>query len=319
MSDISIIVPAYNAEKYIKKCLESLINQTKKEIEIIVINDGSTDKTEKIIKSFKDERIRYYKNPNHGIGYTRNFGIEKSNSDYIMFVDSDDYLREDACELLYNKICDEFLDLVICDYFRVYDNEIVEDRLISFKNTNLKETPKLLSDINLSPWNKIYKSSLIKDNNLKFNEELKYEDTPFVAIALDKAKIIGKIDECLNFYVIHEVSETTIRDRRCFDIIQIIDLVREYFNDKEYVRNSLNQLTVRTLTNYTIQQRVQTDKKVGKEFITKAFNYLQVNVPDYKNKKYYKDRGIRGIIERNKILTNIYISLYRLKNRIGRK
>lgn len=319
MSDISIIVPAYNAEKYIKKCLESLINQTKKEIEIIVINDGSTDKTEKIIKSFKDERIRYYKNTNHGIGYTRNFGIEKSNSDYIMFVDSDDYLREDACELLYNKICDEFLDLVICDYFRVYDNEIVEDRLISFKNTNLKETPKLLSDINLSPWNKIYKSSLIKDNNLKFNEELKYEDTPFVAIALDKAKIIGKIDECLNFYVIHEVSETTIRDRRCFDIIQIIDLVREYFNDKEYVRNSLNQLTVRTLTNYTIQQRVQTDKKVGKEFITKAFNYLQVNVPDYKNKKYYKDRGIRGIIERNKILTNIYISLYRLKNRIGRK
>lgn len=319
MSDISIIVPAYNAEKYIKKCLESLINQTKKEIEIIVINDGSTDKTEKIIKSFKDERIRYYKNTNHGIGYTRNFGIEKSNSDYIMFVDSDDYLREDACELLYNKICDEFLDLVICDYFRVYDNEIVEDRLISFKNTNLKETPKLLSDINLSPWNKIYKSSLIKDNNLRFNEELKYEDTPFVAIALDKAKIIGKIDECLNFYVIHEVSETTIRDRRCFDIIQIIDLVREYFNDKEYVRNSLNQLTVRTLTNYTIQQRVQTDKKVGKEFITKAFNYLQVNVPDYKNKKYYKDRGIRGIIERNKILTNIYISLYRLKNRIGRK
>lgn len=319
MSDISIIVPAYNAEKYIKKCLESLINQTKKEIEIIVINDGSTDNTEKIIKSFKDKRIVYYKNTNHGIGYTRNFGIENASSDYIMFVDSDDYLREDACELLYEKISNEFLDLVICDYYRVYDEKVVEDRLMKFKNTNLKETPNLLSDINLSPWNKIYKTSLIKTNSLRFDEKLKYEDTPFVAIAMDKAKLIGKLDECLNYYVIHEVSETTIRDRRCFDIIQIIDIVREYFKDKDYVKESLNQLTVRTLTNYTIQQRVQIDKQAGKEFVIKAFNYLKVNVPDYKDKKYYKDRGIRGIIEKSKLLTQIYISIYRLKNRIGKK
>lgn len=315
MSDISIIVPAYNAEKYIKTCLESLVNQTKKELEIIVVNDGSTDKTEKIIKSFKDDRIKYYKNTNHGIGYTRNFSIDKSNSDYIMFVDSDDYLRNDACELLYDKITNEYLDLVICDFYRVYDTKVEEDRLLSFKNTNLKDTPNLLSDINLSPWNKIYKSSLIKDNNIRFNEELKYEDTPFVATILDKAKLIGKVDECLNYYVIHEVSETTVRDRRCFDIIQIIDLVRDYYRDKDYVKESLNQLTVRTLTNYTIQQRVQIDKKVGKEFVSKVFDYLQVNVPDYKDKKYYKDRGIRGIIEKNKLLTNIYISLYRLKNR----
>ena len=315
MSDISIIVPAYNAEKYIKTCLESLVNQTKKEIEIIVVNDGSTDKTEKIIKSFKDDRIKYYKNTNHGLGYTRNFGIDKSNSDYIMFVDSDDYLRKDACDILYDKITNEYLDLVICDFYRVYDTKVEEDRLISFKNTNLMDTPNLLSDINLSPWNKIYKSSLIKDNNIRFNEELKYEDTPFVATILDKAKMIGKVDECLNYYVIHEVSETTVRDRRCFDIIQIIDLVRDYYKDKDYVKDSLNQLTVRTLTNYTIQQRVQIDKKVGKEFVSKVFDYLQVNVPDYKDKKYYKDRGIRGIIEKNKLLTNIYITLYRLKNR----
>ena len=315
MSDISIIVPAYNAEKYIKTCLESLVNQTKKEIEIIVVNDGSTDKTEKIIKSFKDDRIKYYSNTNHGIGYTRNFGIDKSNSDYIMFVDSDDYLRKDACEILYDKITNEYLDLVICDFYRVYDTKVEEDRLISFKNTNLMDTPNLLSDINLSPWNKIYKSSLIKDNNIRFNEELKYEDTPFVATALDKAKIIGKVDECLNYYVIHEVSETTVRDRRCFDIIQIIDLVRDYFRDKDYVKESLNQLTVRTLTNYTIQQRVQIDKKVGKEFVNKVFDYLQVNVPDYKDKKYYKDRGIRGIIEKSRLLTNIYITIYRIKNR----
>ena len=74
MADISIIIPAYNAEKYIKKCLDSLIKQTKKEIEIIVINDGSKDNTEKLIKSYTDSRIKYYKNTNHGIGYSRNYG-----------------------------------------------------------------------------------------------------------------------------------------------------------------------------------------------------------------------------------------------------
>ncbi|MDD6263953.1 MAG: glycosyltransferase family A protein, partial [bacterium] len=78
MTDISIIVPVYNAEKYLKKCLDSLVNQTKKELEFILINDGSTGKSEEIVKTYKDERIKYFKNKNQGIGKTRNFGIEKA-------------------------------------------------------------------------------------------------------------------------------------------------------------------------------------------------------------------------------------------------
>ena len=76
--DVSIIIPIYNAEKYIKQCIDSLLNQTKKEIELILINDGSTDNTDKIIKEYKDDRIKYFKNKNQGIGKTRNFGIEKA-------------------------------------------------------------------------------------------------------------------------------------------------------------------------------------------------------------------------------------------------
>ena len=78
MTDISIVVPIYNAEKYLNKCLDSLINQTKKELEFILINDGSTDNSEKIITSYHDKRIKYFKNKNQGIGKTRNFGIEKA-------------------------------------------------------------------------------------------------------------------------------------------------------------------------------------------------------------------------------------------------
>ena len=173
MADVSIIVPIYNAEKYLNRCIDSLINQTKKELEFILINDGSTDSSEEIIKSYSDKRIKYYKNKNQGIGKTRNFGIEKAKSDYIMFLDSDDYLEYNACEKLYEKISSENLDLVICDYYKVYENGTKEDvKVLSFENTTLKEKNNILLDINLAPWNKIYKLDLIKKNNIKFVENL---------------------------------------------------------------------------------------------------------------------------------------------------
>ena len=104
MVDISIVVPIYNASKYLNKCLDSLVNQTKKELEFILVNDGSTDDSESIIKSYKDDRIKYFRRSNHGIGKTGNFGISKATGKYIMFLDSDDYLDLEACELLYKKI-----------------------------------------------------------------------------------------------------------------------------------------------------------------------------------------------------------------------
>ena len=93
MTDISIIVPIYNAEKYLKECIDSLVNQTKKELEFILVNDGSTDSTEKIIKSYKDKRIKYFKNKNQGIGKTRNILISKAKGKYLLSVDPDDYVE----------------------------------------------------------------------------------------------------------------------------------------------------------------------------------------------------------------------------------
>lgn len=311
--DISIIIPCYNVEKYLAKCLDSLIKQTKREIEFIVINDGSTDNTDQIIKEYmiKDKRIKYYKNKNHGIGYTRNYGIDKALGKYILFVDSDDYIELDTCEYLYNKAENDNLDIVICDYYREFeDGKQQEEKLINFKNTTLKETPELISKINLSPWNKLYKTELIKDNNINFIETLKYEDAPFVSIALDKAKKIGKVNRCLNHYMIHSSSETTVRDERCFDILEIIKIIRDYFKDKDYIKLELNKMTVRMITNYTIQQRQQVDLNIGLEFIDKAFDYLSKEIPDYKSNKYYEGRGIRKIIEKNKFLTKLYVKRY---------
>lgn len=311
MADISIIIPAYNAEKYIKKCLDSLIKQTKKEIEIIVINDGSKDNTEELIKSYTDSRIKYYKNTNHGIGYSRNYGIEKAKGKYIMFLDSDDYVEKDICEKLYNKARNDDLDVVICDFFKEFENGNIEEiHTNDFKNSSLKDNPEIITEY-LSPWAKLYSTKLLKDNNIKFVENLKYEDAPFVIETLDKAKKIGKVNDCLVHYMIHGNSETTVRDKRVFDILKILDKIRKYTKNKSYLKDKIDKLTVRIITNYTIQQRVQADKKVGMEFINEAFEYMKKEVPDYKNNKYYETRSfLRRTIEKSKLLTKIYVKLY---------
>lgn len=314
MADISIIVPIYNAEKFIKKCVDSLLNQTKKELEFILINDGSTDKTHDILKTYKDKRIKYFKNKNQGIGKTRNFGIEKATGKYIIFIDSDDYIAPTTCEELYNKAIKEKADVVVCDFFKVYDNGSIEDiNLPSFKTSKLKDNPNILIDINLSPWNKIYSTKLIKDNNIRFAEGIKYEDVPFVSEALDRANKIAKLDKKLNYYVIHGNSETTVRDKRIFDILKIVDMIRKYFKNKTYMNDIVDKLTVRIVTNYNIQQRQQKDIKVGMEFIDDAFSYLKKEVPDYKDNKYYENRSfLKRTIEKNKLFSKLYCRLYHM-------
>ena len=320
MTDISIIVPIYNAEKYLNKCIKSLINQTKQELEFVLVNDGSTDTSEDIIKSYKDKRIKYFKNKNQGIGKTRNFGIDKATGKYIMFLDSDDYLATHACEELYKKAEKEKLDLVICNFYRVEEETEKQEevKIPEFQNTTLKENKQLLLNVNLAPWNKLYKAGLLKKNNIQFVEDLKYEDAPFVIEAMDKSKKIGYLDKALNYYVIHKNSETTIRDKRIFDIIQIVDKIRKYFSKRKEFTETVDKLSVRILTNYTIQQRVQEDKEIGMKFIDRAFQYMKENIPDYKDNKYFNNRGIlRRTIEKSKFLTKLYCNIYRKKKRFN--
>lgn len=310
--DISIIVPIYNTGTYIRKCLDSLVSQQKKELEFLLINDGSTDNSEEIIKEYKDKRIRYFKNKNQGIGKTRNFAIKQATGKYIMFVDSDDYIANDACEKMYDRCEKDELDVAVCDFYRDFSNGIIiEEKLEDFDNTNLKDNPKLLNIINLSPWNKIYKRDLLVNNKIQFIEDLKYEDAPFVIEALFKANKIGKINESLNYYSIRNNSETTVRDKKCFDILKVIDMIRNKLKKEESLKQELNILTVRIITNYTIQQRVQKDKKIAIDFINESFQYLKKEVPDFKKNKYYPDRPfLKRTVEKSKALTIIYCKLY---------
>ena len=309
MIKVSIVIPTYNREKYITKCIDSIINQTLKEIEIIIIDDGSTDNTEKIIKNYNDKRIKYIKKDNTGIGDTRNRGIKESTGEYISFVDIDDYIDITMLEKCYNKAKKEDLDIVICDYKEIEEetNKERNFKLLDFENTNLKDCPELITETNLGPCNKIIKRELLKDN--LFPTDIKYEDMCLVLKLYKNANKIGKINEYLSYFIKHSNSETTIRDIKIFDIFKSLDIAREILKEEIY-NKELETLIISKLTNYNIQQRYQSNKRIRKEFINKSFEYLNKYYPNYKNNDYFKKRGIKGIIEKNKLLTKIYCDIY---------
>ena len=315
MAKISLIVPVYNTGKYLNKCLESLISQTYKDIEIIIINDGSTDNSEEIIKSYKDKRIKYFSKKNEGIGKTRNLGIEKSNGEYLAFVDSDDYLSEFFCEKMLKKAFGDNCDIVICNYYVDHDNQLKKIDFIDFLDTSLTETPSLINSVNLGPCNKIYKKDLLSKNNIKFIENLKYEDAPFVVKALLNAKRIGKINDYLTYYVIHEKSETTIRDKKIFDILKIVDMIVKELKTVDFPNEEITNLITMILTDYTIQQRYIKDKNSRNQFITQAFNYLDNLDPNWKKCNYLKKFVyLKRLVKTNKLLTKIYCDLYSFRH-----
>lgn len=305
---ISIIIPTYNAEKTINKCIDSILNQTYKDLEIIVINDNSTDNTSKLLEKYQNiSNLKIINNiENRGIGYSRNIGVKNSSGSYISFIDSDDYIEPNMYEVLVNEINDN--DLIIFNYNKVLNDALLdneynfENRVVTFKNS-----PDLLLNINLSPWNKLYKKELFT-NNL-FPENLKYEDAIVVIKAFLNAKKISIINNKLYNYVVRNNSETTIIDERVFDILKISNLITQELKDK--INNEyLEAFMIRNLFRYTIQQKHQINKKIKYKFVDDVFTYLNTNFPSWKKNKIYNKRSfIKRVIEKSKILTKIYISL----------
>lgn len=179
---ISIIIPIYNTEKYLRRCLDSIVAQTYKDFECILVDDGSTDGSDKICDEYaaKDKRFKSFHNENHGVGYTRNFGIDRTNGEFISFVDSDDWLNEKFYERLIPEI--EKSDLVyLSDIFHYSDNTIVTHQLpnsIFTGRNDIEKTLLYLKENNAQypffgfTWNKIFKANIIKDHSIKFIENL---------------------------------------------------------------------------------------------------------------------------------------------------
>ena len=173
---VSIIIPVFNGEKHINKCILSCLNQTHSFFELIIVSDGSTDNTNNIIRNINDDRVRLFVTKNNGVSAARNIGIENSTGEFILFLDSDDYLEPNYISELLNNVMDS--DLVICGY-----NIIAEDNILNV-NLNVDDKISLLDNFYLdkivsSPWCKLYKSKIIKENNIKFKSLSFMEDGIF--------------------------------------------------------------------------------------------------------------------------------------------
>ena len=189
MKKVSIIIPVYNSEKYIEKCVESIVKQTYKNIEMIIINDGSKDKSSEVIKSLKEkypDKIKYYEQENQGVAKTRNKAVELAKGDFIMFVDNDDYLDEDYVEKFVQEIEDGNYDYVVGSFRRV-DYEGKTLYTMSYKDF------EWCFFMFSTPWARIFKKEYLINNNIKYLPIKMGEDLYFNVLAIsytDKKKII---------------------------------------------------------------------------------------------------------------------------------
>ena len=233
---VSVIIPLYNAEKYFRECMRSVLSSTLKDIEIIVVNDGSTDNGPEIAKHFaeKDERIRMFSQENSGLSAARNMGMKEARGDYLAFVDSDDWVEKGVLEAMYRVACTHKSDLVIAnaqvyddkdDFYSPFYDEPLFKRLCrkqsEYESFNAYSCPELLM-LEPASWKRIYKREFLVRYDFSFPVGLIFEDVPGHFRLLFMAHNISLLDEVyINYRVNREGKITDRVDDIIFDIFPI--------------------------------------------------------------------------------------------------
>lgn len=242
MAKVSIIIPAYNIENYIERCMISCINQTFKDIEIIVVNDGSTDKTlDKVNKlKSKDNRIVVIDKKNEGSMEARKSGWNIAKGEYIFFVDGDDYIHKDAVEILYSKAKKQNYD-VVCYKFLIEDKDGMTRKGLD-KEIDKNDKTRLLDllfqgKINHNMWSKFLKKDFITNNQIEFPSDFSFgEDLAFVYTFSMYNPAVAIIDEYLYYYCIREGSLDSGINEKTTEITQALSFVRQ-----QLIKNNLYQ------------------------------------------------------------------------------
>ena len=216
MNLVSIIVPAYNSRETVGRCIDSLLGQTYENIEILIVDDGSTDDTPDICREYegKSKKVNYFYAEHSGVSGVRNLGLEKVTGDYVMFVDADDYVKEYYVEKMVNSMqADNDCDMCVCSYLRVIYNRFYPIKSLS--KAGLVSRDQYLIKTLRDPghhyfgvlWNKIFKSRIIKEHGIRFRSEITLgEDFVFSLEYLKYAKSVNVIDDKLYYYCYQEKS-----------------------------------------------------------------------------------------------------------------
>lgn len=305
MIKLSIIVPVYNVEQYIDRCLESLVNQTLKDIEIIIVNDGSEDKSEEIILKYKEkypEKIVYLKKKNGGLSDARNFALPYVRGEYLTFLDSDDYIDLEAYEVMCNATNGGSKKIIECNFLWEYSNKIKKDN-----KTNYKSIKDYMINGRVVAWNKLYKSDWFLKSNILFPIGLLYEDLEVffkILPLLDGIEDVEVVDKFFVHYTQRQDAITYVETERVAHILDVYSNVFQYYKDlgiyNEY-RDELEYKYCRNLMCSFLKKVMYiNDKKVRQKLLIKFWNSISYNFPKWKDNIYLKNR---------KLPINIYLRL----------
>ena len=287
---ITFVLPVYNVEKYLPECLDSVINQTMDDIEIICIDDGSTDNSLEILKKYqkKDNRIKIFSFTNKGLGPARNRGIDRAHGEYVAFVDTDDWLELDFCEKIYENAKNNNSDIVLFNAIEEYETH-QKERIYFNKETienpkdfifDFKWNSRFVLNNYFTAWSKLHRTKFLKENNIRFPSTL-FEDIEFQVESFLKAKRIS-YNPTIFYHYRKENPESimnSLKDDECFCIFGIIDNVENHIRNlnvyerfgMDFIKLKIRQFKEK-FSSTTLLFKVEFFKKIKMEFIKMRLN-----------------------------------------------
>lgn len=301
---ISIVIPVYNVERYLSRCIESILNQTYENWEAVFVNDGSKDNSLEILKDYqkRDNRIIVIDKKNEGSGVARNTGVERSKGEYLTFLDSDDWYEKDFLEKLYNNLKENNSDISMCNPRMTYDDTQKNKNInvYHFNSIDLSKFPDEILGILAMPviWNKLYKKEIIIKNDIKFPNYSFSEDVEFLYKVFLYVNKVSKVEEYLYNYYQRDNSETKKIKRESIE--QVYKVIE---NIESYVKNNfIDKLEI------FHQYKIQFIYSVSQIFLSRINNDKRLKqIINNNNNLIVKNIEIKNIIRNKKILIYYFV------------
>lgn len=290
---VSVIVPVYNVESYLRECLDSLVHQSLTSLEIIVVDDGSTDRSSSILEEYEQKYsslLKSYRKPNGGLSDARNFGLHYAKGEYIGFIDSDDYVETTMFERLLDEALRTKALVTVCDINYVFDDKSPSFRLKGLKVIEGVESTRAAFLSPLFAWNKLYHRSVFDEMGYRYPMGLWYEDIPVTVPLLSRLDRIGYVPEALVYYRQRLTSIMGTRNsEKLGDIFTILDLVYDDFKQASRLNryhDELEYLYIEHLLLYGAFRFYRSNH--SKEWMYKAFRVMSQKFPHWKRNPYLK-------------------------------
>ena len=296
MPEVSVIVPVYNVEAYVAKCIDSILAQTFADYELILVNDGATDGSPAILHEYagKDARISVIDKPNGGLSDARNAGMKQAAGEYLCFIDSDDFIEPQMLEKTVRKLHETGADIVMFDVYQYHMmtglKEVIANPFDQDQVYSLKETPELITKILNAAWNKVYRRSLFTDNGIEYPKGYLYEDLGTTYRLLARADRVAFVNEPLYDYLVDRPGNITRSfNRRVYDILKMAEINLEDFRTlglADTYHEELKYLCCVNILECLKKTRDVNNKKLTEEFIDACFTFIRKNWPEFPQCRY---------------------------------